>query len=389
MRNLTLLLLALVCGCASLPPSELEAIRAVGVRSRERLPHHPVGGAGTLAQAQAFVATGEAEEIDYWRFTTEPTSAERAALRTALDGAGGRAVQILGPDEKFVRRSYAPALQVSGRLDAPVLLAGTDRALAVNPDGRVAWEKRGCGNIHTVRPLGNFVYYSNGALYRVPYNCDTWANPECVWKAANVVGGGVLCFDLTADGTFVFGVNSTEEVVELDPATRQERVRFAIDAHSGAKDGAIPAHGRIRGVHKTAAGTYLVSCAGLQQVREYDAQGRLLKTVASPNFVFDAIVRRNGNILLSHVSGLTEVAPDGSTVWTLTPADVAASGALNFTAVQELANGHLVVGTWANGARQPLCAGAFEVTADKQIVWSLASATDVNLMTAFKLEGGD
>lgn len=185
MRNLSLLLLALVCGCASLPPSELEAIRAAGVRSRERLPRNPVGGAGSLAQAQAFVATGEAEEIDYWRFAAEPTSADRDALRTALDGAGGRAVQILGPDEKFVRRAYAPALQVTGRLDAPVLLAGTDRALLVD------------------------------------------------------------------------------------------------------------------------------------------------------------------------------------------------------------ANGHLVAGTWANGARQPLCAGAFEVTADKQIVWSLASATDVNLMTAFKLEGGD
>lgn len=88
MRNLSLLLLALVCGCASLPPSELEAIRAAGVRSRERLLRNPVGGAGSLAQAQAFVATGEAEEIDYWRFAAEPTSADRDALRTALDGAG-------------------------------------------------------------------------------------------------------------------------------------------------------------------------------------------------------------------------------------------------------------------------------------------------------------
>ena len=280
--------------CTSTPPARLEAIRAAGQRLRERHPGRPVGGQGTLAEAKAFAATGESEEIDFWRLTSDPTPAELAELRAAFDGAGGRAVQILRPGEEFRAVRPAQMLAAAGDRAGDVLVAGTDRVLRVGPGGHVDWEKRGCGNVHCAYVHGNFVYYSNGAVYRVPRKGGTpWNNPERVWAPENVAGGGVLCFDMTPEGSLVMAVNSTCEVVELDLRSRIELARFAVDARN-AEGKLPPPHGRIRCAHKTASGTYLVACAGAETVREFDRAGQVVWSVKAPAFVFDAVRRPNG-----------------------------------------------------------------------------------------------
>ncbi len=374
------------CGaCTSTPPAQLEDIRAAGRRIRERDPGKPVGGQGTLAEAKAFAASGESEEIDFWRLTADPDPAAYAELRAAFDGAGGRAVQILRPGEKFRAVTPTHALRVTGDLLGDVLLTGTDRVLRVGPGGHVAWEKRGCGNVHCAAVLGNFVYYSNGAVYRVPRTGTAWSHPERVWMPEQCKGGGVLCFDVTPEGSLVLAVNSTCEVVELDLRSRIELARFPVDVRDG-KGKMPPPHGCIRCAHKTAAGTFLVACAGAERIREFDRAGQVVWSVKAPAFVFDAVRRPNGNTVVAHVTGLTEYRPDGTPCWTLKPEDVPDLKAANFTALQLRPNGNLVVGTWANGAADASRAGAFEVTPEKKVVWSLASSTDVNMMSARRLD---
>lgn len=73
--------------CTSTPPAQLEDIRAAGQRLRERHPGKPVGGQGTLAEAKAFAASGESEEIDFWRLTSAPSPAELAELRAEIGRA--------------------------------------------------------------------------------------------------------------------------------------------------------------------------------------------------------------------------------------------------------------------------------------------------------------
>lgn len=374
-------LLTACAACTSVPPSQLEEIRTAGRRLRERQPGKPVGGQGTLAEAKAFAAAGECEEIDYWRLNAAPSQAEHAELRAAFDGAGGRAVQILGPEDEIGHVHPAHALTVSGDISGDVLAVGTDRVFLAGPGGHVSWEKRGCGNVHCAYVYGNFVYYSNGAVYRVPRTCTALANPERVWAPEDSAGGGVLCFDITPEGSLVMAANSTQEIVEMDIRSRIVLTRFKVDARNAA--GALPPpHGRVRCVRKTSAGRYLVACAGAETVREFDRAGQVVWSVKAPTFVFDAARRPNGNTVVSHVTGLTEYSPDGKVVWTLTPEDVKHINAANFTALQLLPNGNLVVGTWANGAPDASRAGAFEVTPEKKVVWSLASPTDVNMMSA-------
>lgn len=368
--------LAAIVACAPTPPpSEIEAIRAEGIRLRETQPGAPVGGGGSVAQAKAFAATGESEEIDFWLLDSVPSPADMKELRAAFDGAGGRHVQLLKPGEKYSRPSAAATLAVKGELGGKILAAASDRVVAIAPDGKVVWQKRGCGNIHCARRHGEFVYYSNGSLYRVPYGCGEWTRPEPVWKSPKPAGGGVLCFDLAGDSA-VLAVNSTCEVVELDLRTLKETVRFPVDARLA--DGTAPgAHGSLRSVRKTPSGTYLVCCASAQTVREYDRSGKPLRETKIPVFAFDAIVLADGSIAVSHVTGITVYGPDGAVRRTILPSDV--PGSANFTSLQELPGGNLVVGSWANGA-DPSKVVAFEITPDKRPVWTLASPTDVNMM---------
>ena len=380
---LTLLTASVLGGCVSLPPSELEEIRDRGECSRTHRPYRAVGGYGCVEQAMKLIATGESEEIDYWRLTQDPSKTEREQLRKAFDAAGGRGVQILGPGETYVPRAYAAALRPIGETDAPVLLTGTDRVMIVNSYGLVQWEKRTCGNVHSARRIGNFIYYSNGSIYRVPLSENKWLRPQRVWRAKDATGGGALCFDVTPAGNLVFAVNSTGEVIEYNPQTETEIVRFKVDC-GNEKNEMPPPHGRLRAAHRNSDGTYTVSCAGAQMVRVCESTGTVVKTIKTPNFTFDAVMRPNGNIVVSHVSGITEYNGD-EIVWQLTPDDLPELGVANFTSLQVLPDGNLVIGTWANGATDASRVGAFEVTPDKRVVWAFASATDINMMGAFKL----
>ena len=56
---------------------------------------------------------------------------------------------------------------VKGTMGQPLLVCGAGRAFLVAPDGHVAWNKSGCGNIHRVWRHGEWVYYSNGDLRRI------------------------------------------------------------------------------------------------------------------------------------------------------------------------------------------------------------------------------
>ena len=52
--------------------------------------------------------------------------------------------------------------------------------------------------------------------------------------------------------------------------------------------------------------------------------------------------------------------------------------------IQELANGNLVIGTWANGELDASKATAFEITREKKLVWAWRPNADRNMMTAVR-----
>lgn len=361
----------------------LEIVRAMASGVRAADPSAAIGAGGPCATddfAKAFIGFGESEEIDFWQIA-DPTPERVKMLRGLFDSAGGRAVRLVdakGASLDPVAKT-APS-RIDGTLPSPLLVAGTGRAYVLEPNGKISWLRTGCGNIHRVQRCGDSVYYSNGDLFRCRLP-DTKA--ELVYRPKSRVGAGVLGFEVMPNGNVVLAVNSTDEIVELEAGTGREIVKFRADPKN-AKGETPGAHGHLRMIRKTAKGTYLVCCAGASCVREYDARGKLVWEQSVPVMAFDCWRRANGNTLVSHITGVTEYTPDHREVWSFKADELPELGLSVLCGIQELANGNLVIGTWANGELDASKATAFEITREKKLVWAWRPNADRNMMTAVR-----
>lgn len=384
--------MATVCGAGEfLIPAErgvsaadyLEIVRAMASGVRAADPSAAIGAGGPYATddfAKAFIGFGESEEIDFWQIA-DPTPERVKMLRGLFDSAGGRAVRLVdakGASLDPVAKT-APS-RIDGTLPSPLLVAGTGRAYVLEPNGKISWLRTGCGNIHRVQRCGDSVYYSNGDLFRcrLPHT-----KAELVYRPKSRVGAGVLGFEVMPNGNVVLAVNSTDEIVELEAGTGREIVKFRADPKN-AKGETPGAHGHLRMIRKTAKGTYLVCCAGASCVREYDARGKLVWEQSVPVMAFDCWRRANGNTLVSHITGVTEYTPDHREVWSFKADELPELGLSALCGIQELANGNLVIGTWANGELDASKATAFEITREKKLVWAWRPNADRNMMTAVR-----
>ena len=300
-----------------------------------------------------------------------------------------KALDAFGEGEEYFYRDGAAAkAALSGTLASPLLCAGYGRAYLLGTDGAeiASWE--GCGNIHRAVKTTDHIWWSNGRVWRVPL---AGGAPELVYRSPQEVGGGVLGFTVEPDGAVVMAVNATHEIIELAPpadfpanAPRRVRTRFKVDCRD-AKGAEPGPHGALRMIRKTAAGTYLVCVSSAAKVAEYERAGKLVWEQAAPPFAFDCLRRANGNTLVSHLDGVTEFTPDHQIAWQIKTTDFPELKLAYLCGLQELPNGNLVVGTWANGSPARTNTTAFEVTRDKRIVWAHRSA-DANMMSAIRVD---
>ena len=276
------------------------------------------------------------------------------------------------------------ASPVKGRMDQPLLTCGQGRAFLVAPDGHVAWNVSGCGNIHRVWRHGDWIYWSNGNLHRTDI---LTGKSELFYSPCEKEG--LYGFEILPNGNVVVAENGTDFVVELKAGTTEPVVKFKADPRRA--DGTLPnAHHHFRMVRKTPQGTYLVCCSGAGVVREYDKAGALVWEQPTPGsaLAFDALRRANGNTLVSHLGAVTEFTPDHRIAWQFACSDAPDLKLSNLCGIWERENGNLVVGTYANGVEDGSRATAFEVTREKKVVWSYAAAgRRFSMMTAFPTEG--
>jgi hypothetical protein len=201
--------------------------------------------------------------------------------------------------------------------------------------------------------------------------------------------GGFLLGECAKDGLWM---------VELDAEGNElKRVKVADEV----KD----IHHAFRAVRKTPQNTYLgtlmkpAQCAGKTlaggHAYEWDASGKLIHTF--PSGFFHAVRLSNGNTLVSEGGGadgrgVTEYDADGTRVWALTSDDLKAAGLRvgMVCGLQRLPNGNTVVTNVKHG-KHPLgleggeAPKAFEVTADKKVVWKVPASTSSNNMGSIQL----
>jgi len=202
-------------------------------------------------------------------------------------------------------------------------------------------------------------------------------------KSKDYPGGGVV--EVNPEGKVLFAFKGTQsEVNTVQPlgegkvllteagpkprlleVDRDGKVLIEVPLTAQTKD----IHLQTRMSRKLANGNYLVPQLLDRVVREYDAKGKVVWEVKTPNMPFTAIRLPDGNTLIgcTHGNMVIEVDKDGKEVWRLTNDDLEGKPISDACGVQRLENGNTVFTSYRATAKQ---LKLIEVTRDKKIVWT-------------------
>jgi hypothetical protein len=139
-------------------------------------------------------------------------------------------------------------------------------------------------------------------------------------------------------------------------------------------------HGQFRHARLTREGTLLVAHMDAGKVCEYNSDGRLVWSIASPN-PWGAVELDNGNVLIAGGrQSVREVNRKGETVWEFSAGDAPEYKLYSVQLATRLPDGNTIVNSWFNQWDGTVDADnapvqAIEVTPQKKVVWALRSWT--------------
>lgn len=262
-----------------------------------------------------------------------------------------------------------------------VLAQDKGHVAIVNAKGEIEWEVSCPHNSHDIAllPSGNLLLHT--APTRV---VEMTPAKEIVWQyeAKPKMGYSgrveVHAFQRLASGLTLVAESGNRRLVEVNQAGQiVKELPLQVDHPEPHRD--------TRLARKLANGHYLVCHEGDGKVREYDDSGKVVWSYQldlagrprSPGHgpeghgteVFAALRLKSGNTLIACGNGnrVIEVTPAGQTVWSIEQQELPNITLAWVTTLQSLPNGNLIVGNTHAGETNPQL---FEVTRDKQVVWT-------------------
>ncbi len=246
------------------------------------------------------------------------------------------------------------------------LIAG-NRTVIVGEDSTVEWETKGKARDGFVLENGNVL----ASIGNVAKEIDR--EGKVVWSykldpANKELGTAVRLED---GNTLVVERGPKPRLLEL---TSENKVVAEIPLQPDTDNG----HMQTRMARKLPSGNYLVPHLLAFAVKEYQPDGKVVKTFKTDleelggrkqeNWPFTAIRLENGNTLvnLTHGNKTVEFDSEGKVVWKVDNKDVDGRFA-DPCGGQRLANGNTIICSYAQ--KDPNKPKLFEITPDKKVVW--------------------
>ena len=255
------------------------------------------------------------------------------------------------------------------------------RIALLDQDGQIEWEYK-IGPLHDLHCLAN-----GNILFQDSWTHVLEVNPktnQLVWEYDAAKRGGnagkkveVHAFQRLADGNTMIAESGTSRIIEVNRAGLiVKSVPLKVEHPHPHRD--------TRLVRKLANNNYLICLEGDGLVREVDPSGETVWEYAVPLFgrqpadghgpeafgnqCFAALRLENGNTLISTGNGhsVIEVTPSKEIVWHLKQNDLQGIQLAWVTTLQQLENGHLVIGNCHAGPENPQI---IEINRDKEVVW--------------------
>lgn len=243
---------------------------------------------------------------------------------------------------------------------------GAQKIIRYGSDGKVAWEYPAeMARDGWALPNKNVLF-----CYNRDYDSAKHDNPSGVMEVTpdkKVVfsfstTGQVWSCQRLQDGNTLVGAASQGKLLVVDPAAKVIKSIQLVNA---------PGHSCLRNVRQIANGDFLVAEESAHAVREYGAEGKLVREIKLPFAPFSAVRLGNGNTVICGQQTILEVDPADKITWSMKGEDLPEMGIRWFAGLQVLANRNLFVCN--AGGKVPF----LEISPDKRVVWRSPSAMNV------------
>lgn len=289
-----------------------------------------------------------------WAYAADP----KAAAPAAPAPAAAAPVPVTGVSHPFICADY-----------------GNGKVRVVSAEGKVAWEypAPGCQDVWLL-PGGNYFFsHAHGAIEVTP-------DKKVVWEYKAPAGAEVhTCQPLPGGSVFICecGTSRLIEVGRDGTITKEIKIETATRG----------AHGQYRVARKLLNGNYLVAFTGERLVREFDGQGKTLRTIKVPGNPYGALRLPGGNTLIACGDGhkLIEVDPQDKVVWQVEENELPGHPLRFVAGLQRLPNGNTVVCNWGGHGHVGGQPQVFEVTPEKKVVWQVSDWTTLKTISGIQL----
>lgn len=251
------------------------------------------------------------------------------------------------------------------------------KVFLISAMGEVEWEypAPNCNDLW-VLPTGNLLFNTGRGVREVTRGKQVVFD----YQSGSEI---YACQRLTNGNTFI-GECNAGRLLEVEPSGR---IATEVRLLPEGKDGG---HLFMRNARRLPNGHYLVTHYGEEVVREYDAAGRVMSSIAAAGGPHSVVRFPNGNTLIScgdqkSGSRVFEVDAEGKTVWQV-QGDELPGVSLKFVAgVQRLPNGNTVICNWLGHGQLGKAPHLIEVTPHKQVVWTFADHTTLKTVSSVQL----
>jgi hypothetical protein len=238
------------------------------------------------------------------------------------------------------------------------------KVFLVSADGRVEWEypAANCNDLW-VLPNGNLLFNAGHGVREVTRAKEVVFD----YQSKSEI---YACQRLTNGNTFI-GECNAGRLLEVAPDGRiVKEVRLLPEGQDGG-------HAYMRNARRLANGHYLVAHYGGQVVREYDADGKEVRSIPAPGGPHSVARLPNGNTIINcgDMKGgprVFEVDAAGKTVWEVAGEKLPGINLKFGAGLQRLPNGNTVICNWLGHGQFGKVPHLIEITPDKRVVWTFA-----------------
>jgi hypothetical protein len=287
------------------------------------------------------------------------------SLALSLLAAAATTGLSLAADPPVVRHSFACTDYTQGKV------------FLVSAEGKAEWDYAApsCNDLW-VLPNGNLLFNTGHGVREVTRSKEVVFD----YQSKSEI---YACQRLTNGNTFIGECNGGR-LLEVEPSGRiAKEIRLLPEGKDGG-------HAFMRNARRLPNGHYLVAHYGDQFVREYDAGGKVVRSIPAPGGPHSVVRLPNGHTLITcgDMPGgprVMEVDSSDHTVWEVKGDELPGISLKFIAGVQRLPNGNTVICNWLGHGQFGKAPHLIEITPAKQVVWTFADHQAMKTISSVQL----